>query len=92
MLKSAQEEYQKARPFERVMRQFGEVLKEDEAMFDELKETPDKDSFIDLYLKLAAERGFNFSRDELMVAVQEQKQGKDWIIPIKVQRLVRDRF
>ena len=92
MLKSAKEEYAKQRPFEKPMRQFGEVLKDDQSLYDRLSETPDKDAFIDLYLSMAAERGFNFSRDDLEVVVQEQKQGKDWVIPPKVQRLVRERF
>ncbi len=92
MLKSAAEEYEKERQFQKTIRQFGEILKDDKELYDKLAEAPDKDSFIEMYLNMAAERGFNFSRDELMVAVHEQKHGQDWVIPSKVQRLIRDIF
>lgn len=92
MLKSAADEYEKARPYEKTIRQFGEILKNDNELYQKLEETPDKESFIEMYLNMAAEQGFNFSRDELMVAVHEQKHGQDWVIPSKVQRLIRDRF
>ncbi len=92
MLKSALERDMKARPFEKPMREFGEILKDDEGLYKRLSETPSKESFVTLYLDMAAERGFNFSRDDMEVAVQEQKQGQNWIIPPKVQRLIRERF
>lgn len=92
MLKSAMERDQVARPFEQPIRQFGEMIKQDGGLFDQLSATPDKDAFIDLYIKLAAERGCTFTRDNLLIAVQEQKQGSNWLIPKPVLRLIAERF
>lgn len=92
MLKSALERDQMARPFEPIIRQFGEIVKSDDALFDKLSATPDRESFIDLYVSMGAENGCNFSRDDLLIVVQEQKQGSNWVIPKKVLRLIADRF
>lgn len=92
MLESALERDHKARPFEKTIRQLGEKIKEDEAFYERLSQTPDKDSFIDLYVTLGAENGLTFTRDELLIVVQEQKQGSDWVIPKKVLRLIAERF
>ena len=92
MLDAALERDQKARPFEKTIRQLGEIIKDDEAMYERLSETPDKDSFIDVYIALGAENDLHFNRDDLLVVVQEQKQGTDWVIPKKVLRLIAERF
>ena len=92
MLESALERDLKARPFEKAIRQFGEILKEDRSLIDRLDETPDKQAFIDLYIALAAEHGCEFSEGDLLIAVQEQKQGSNWVIPKPVLRLIADRF
>lgn len=92
MLDSALERDQKARPFEKTIRQLGEIVKDDPAMYERLSQTPDRDSFIDMYVAMGDEQGLHFTRDELLVAVQEQKQGKDWVIPKKVLGLIAERF
>ncbi|MCB1801252.1 MAG: hypothetical protein KDI82_06155 [Gammaproteobacteria bacterium] len=92
MLESALERDLKARPFEKTIRQFGEILKDDRTLLDKLDQTPDKDSFIDLYVALGAEQGCEFSRDDLLIVVQEQKQGSNWVIPKPVLRLIAERF
>ena len=92
MLESALERDMEARPFEKVIRQFGELVKNDAALFEQLEQTPDKDAFIEKYISLAAEKGCSFSRDDLLIVVQEQKQGKNWVIPKSVLRLVAERF
>ena len=92
MLKSALERDQMARPFEQVIRECGEMVKSDPSLFEQWRTTPDKESFIDLYIRLAAERGCNFTRDDLLIVVQEQKQGSNWVIPKPVLRLIADRF
>ena len=92
MLESALERDLEARPFEKAIRQFGEIVKSDTSLYDKLDATPDKDSFIDLYITLGAEQGCMFSRDDLLVVVQEQKQGKNWVIPKPVLRLIAERF
>mgnify|MGYP001553547620 CR=1 FL=1 len=92
MLASALERDINARPFEKVIRQFGEIVKEDRQLIDQLDQTPDKDAFIDLYIALGAQHGCEFSRDDLLVVVQEQKQGSNWVIPKPVLRLIAERF
>ena len=92
MLKAALERDQNARSFEKVIRQFGEIVKDEPALLARLGATPDKESFIELYIALAAERGLDFNRDELLIAVQEQKQGANWVIPKPVLRLIAERF
>lgn len=92
MLESALERDLNARPFEKVIRQFGEILKDDPALIDRLDQTPDKDSFVDMYVALGAERGCQFTREDLLVVVQEQKQGSNWVIPKPVLRLIAERF
>lgn len=92
MLESALERDLEARPFEKVIRQFGEIIKENSDLYQQLSETPDKESFIDLYVKLGADQGCAFSRDDLLIVVQEQKQGSNWVIPKSVLRLIAERF
>ncbi len=92
MLASALERDINARPFEKVIRQFGEIVKEDRQLIDQLDQTPDKDAFIDMYISLGAKHGCEFSRDDLLVVVQEQKQGSNWVIPKPVLRLIAERF
>jgi hypothetical protein len=92
MLESALERYQNARPFEKVIREFGEKVNQDPAIIDRLDQTPDKDSFTDLYVALGAEHGCAFSRADRLVAVQEQKQGSNRVIPKAVLRLIAERF
>ena len=92
MLESALERDLEARPFEKVIRQFGEIVKSDSSLYDKLAATPDKDAFIDMYVSLGAEQGCMFNRDDLLVVVQEQKQGSNWVIPKSVLRLIAERF
>lgn len=92
MLDSALERDAQARPFEKVIRQFGEILKSDNSLIAQLDQTPDKDSFIDLYIALGAQHGCVFGREDLLIAVQEQKQGQNWVIPKPVLRLIAERF
>lgn len=92
MLKAALERDRQARQFEQTIRQFGDALLAEPGMLEKLERTPDRESFIDQYLALASERGFGFSRDELLIAIQEQKQGPNWVIPRAVLRLIAERF
>ena len=92
MLEKALQRDAESRPFEREMKAFGEILLSEPSLLDKLDMTPDKKAFIDAYLAMAKERGIHFSREDLMIAVQEQKQGSDWILPKKVIRMIADRF
>lgn len=92
MLQAALARDAQSRPFEKSIKQFGEVVLNEPALLAKLDESPDKESFITLYRQLASERGIHFSRDELLVVVQEQKQGSNWVIPKAVLRLIAERF
>jgi hypothetical protein len=92
MLKAAMERDMQSRTFERNIKQFGEVVMNDRGLLGKLDESSDKEAFIELYRKLAAEQGIHFSRDELLIAVQEQKHGSNWVIPTAVQRMIAERF
>ncbi len=92
MLQAAQERDAQARPFEKNIKRFGETVMGNPALLEKLDSSPDKESFIQLYRELAASNGIHFSRDELLIAVQEQKQGSNWVIPRAVLRMIADRF
>lgn len=92
MLKAAMERDTQSRPFERTIKQFGEVVMNNPTLLAKLDESPDKEGFIQLYRQLAEEQGIHFSRDELLIVVQEQKQGSNWVIPKAVLRLIAERF
>jgi hypothetical protein len=92
MLEKALQRDIEARPFEKEMKKFGEILLEEPSLLAQLDNTPDKNAFIDLYCRLARERGISFSKDDLLIAVQEQKHGKNWVLPKKVLMMVREKF
>jgi hypothetical protein len=92
MLEKALQRDAESRYFEKEIKKFGEVLMADPALIEKLDTTPTKSAFIDMYCDLAKERGISFSKSDLLIAVQEQKQGQDWIIPKKVLRMIADRF
>lgn len=92
MLEKALKRDNEDRYFEKDMKKFGELVMSDPSLLEKLDKTHDKNEFIDLYCRLAKERGITFSKADLLVAVQEQKQGQNWIIPKKVLIMIRDRF
>ena len=92
MLEKALQRDIESRPFEKEMKKFGEILLKEPNLLDQLDKTPDKNAFIDLYCKLARDRGISFSKDDLLIAVQEQKHGKNWILPKPVLMMVREKF
>lgn len=92
MLESALERDTNNRAFEKEVRKFGEILKEDQGMLAKLEATSDADSFIATYVSMAAEKGISFTADNMKIVVQEQKTGHDWLIPKMVLMMVRERF
>lgn len=91
MLKSAAERDKEARPFEKEIKSFGEVVKNDKALLDQLDATVDRAGFIALYCRLAGERGIHFTASDMAIAVQEQKHGSQWVIPSNVLRMIAER-
>jgi hypothetical protein len=92
MLEKALQRDIESRPFEKEMKKFGEILLKEPNLLDQLDKTPNKTAFIELYCKLARDRGISFSKDDLLIAVQEQKHGKNWILPKPVLMMVREKF
>jgi pectin methylesterase-like acyl-CoA thioesterase len=92
MLKAALERDTHNRPFEKTIKQFGEIVMSEPELMAKLERTYDANSFIATYCSLASERGIHFTADDMRIVVQEQKQGKDWVIPKAVLNLVRERF
>ena len=92
MLQAALARDAQSRPFEKTIKQFGEVVMNNPALLSKLDQSPDKESFIQMYRQLALEQGIHFSREELLIVVQEQKQGSNWVIPKSVLRLIAERF
>ena len=92
MLEKALQRDIESRPFEKEMKKFGEILLKEPNLLDQLDKTTDKHAFIELYCKLARDRGISFSKDDLLIAVQEQKHGKNWILPKPVLMMVREKF
>jgi hypothetical protein len=92
MLKAAKERDALNRPFEKSMRQFGEIVMHDTKMLAKLDATRDAHDFINTYCHLAAEKGIYFTPDELRIVVQEQKNGSDWVLPKVVTNIVRELF
>lgn len=92
MLKKAEERDKLARPFELEMRKFGELIRNDKAFLSELDHAPDRDSFVQLYCRRAAEKGLTFRPEDMLIAVQEQKHGSNWILPGIVLKMVAEHF
>lgn len=92
MLEKAQQRDAENREFEREIKKFGEIVLADANLMSQLDQTPDKGAFIDRYIALAKSKGIVFTKSDLEIAVQEQKQGQDWIIPRQVLRMIADRF
>jgi len=92
MLESVKEENMRERPFEVDMKKFAEILAADPLLQKSLKDAVengvDRTGFRDLYIQLASAKGLHFNADQMEIAMQEQKQGKDKLLPSFVQKLV----
>jgi hypothetical protein len=92
MLEKAHQRDAENRYFEKEIKKLGEIVMNDPDLLSRLDETPTKSAFIDMYCEMAKERNISFSKADLLIAVQEQKHGKDWVIPKKILRMIVERF
>jgi hypothetical protein len=60
MLEKAQHRDAEAHDFEKEMKKFGEILLKERSLLEALDRAPDEKSLIDLYCRLARERGISF--------------------------------
>ncbi|MBX2868653.1 MAG: hypothetical protein KTR18_08260 [Acidiferrobacterales bacterium] len=92
MLETVSKELEEARGFESEMRKFSDVISQNAEIQETLTKAVDsgisRDGFRDLYVATAKENGCNFSASDMEVAMHEQKQGKDKVIPTVVQKLI----
>lgn len=92
MLEVVRQDNLQQRPFDEAIRQFGAAVASDRGIQATLNAAIDqgmsRDDWVALYVRLAGERGLHFSAEQLQVAMQEQKQGKDKILPSAVQKMV----
>ncbi len=92
MLETLSEELKHTRAFEQEMRKFAAIVSANPAILNRLSAAVDegisREGFRDLYVACGAEHGATFTSEQLEIAMQEQKQGKDKILPSAVQKLV----
>lgn len=92
MLESVRAESLQERVFEQIIRKFGDVVVKDREIQSKLNAAIDsgmsKDEWIKLYVSLAKTKGFDFTPEQMKIAMQEQKQGKDKVLPSMVQKWV----
>ncbi len=92
MLKVLSEELKQSRPFEGEMRKFADIVTSNTDIQEKLSAAVDdgisREGFTTLYVTTAAEHGVTFTVDDMAVAMHEQKQGKDKVLPSVVQKLI----
>ncbi|MBX2885161.1 MAG: hypothetical protein KTR32_34710 [Granulosicoccus sp.] len=92
MLETLSEELKTTRAFEEEMRKFGSMITADKDIQKKLSDAVDDgisgDGFCDLYVATAAEKGISFTVEQMRIAMHEQKQGSDKVLPSFVQKLI----
>jgi len=92
MLETLAEELKTSRAFEEDMRKFGDIVTADKALQQTLSDAVDNgvssEGFCELYVKTAESHGIKFTTDQMKVAMHEQKQGSDKVLPSFVQKLI----
>lgn len=92
MLDTLAEELKTSRAFEERLREFGKIVTSNKDVQKTLSDSVDSgasaDEFCQLYVSTAAEHGIEFSVEQMKVAMHEQKQGSDKVLPSFVQKLI----
>ena len=92
MLASLSEELKHSRAFEQDMRKFADIITSTPDLQEKLTAAVDggisRDGFRDFYVSCASEHGIHFTAEQMEIAMQEQKQGKDKVLPSMVQKLI----
>lgn len=92
MLDTLSEELKVARAFENQMREFGAIVTKSDDIQKTLSDAVDdgvtSDGFCELYVSTAAANGINFTVEQMKIAMHEQKQGSDKVLPSFVQKLI----
>lgn len=92
MLETLSEELKTTRAFEVEMRKFGDLVSNNREIQELLSDAVDngisKEGFCSLYVSTAESNDISFSIEQMQIAMQEQKQGKDKVLPSFVQKLI----
>jgi len=92
MLDTLAEELKSTRAFEKQMRDFGDIVTADKEVRKTLSDAVDNgisaEGFCQLYVSTASSHGMNFTVEQMQVAMHEQKQGSDKVLPSFVQKLI----
>lgn len=92
MLDNLAEELKATRAFEIEMRKFDEIVSSSKEIQKILSDAVDNgvssEGFCELYVSTASSRGISFTVDEMKVAMQEQIQGSEKVLPMFVQKLI----
>lgn len=92
MHESVREANAQERAFEEQIRRFGEIVVADKSIQMKLTSAIDRgvsrDEWVLMYVGIARDHGLTFTADQLKIAMQEQKQGKDKILPTMVQKWI----
>ncbi len=92
MLDTLSEELKTTRAFEDQMREFGKIVTNSDDIQTTLSDAVDNgvtsEGFCELYVATAAANGIDFSIEQMKIAMHEQKQGSDKILPSFVQKLI----
>jgi len=92
MLETLSEELKTTRAFEVEMRKFGDLVSNNQEIQELLSDAVDngisKEGFCSLYVSTAESNDICFSIEQMQIAMQEQKQGKDKVLPSFVQKLI----
>lgn len=92
MLDTLSEELKTTRAFEEQMREFGAIVTKSDAIQNALSDAVDdgisSQGFCELYVSTAAQNGIDFTVEQMKIAMHEQKQGSDKVLPSFVQKLI----
>ncbi|MBX2835397.1 MAG: hypothetical protein KTR35_01000 [Gammaproteobacteria bacterium] len=92
MLDTLSEELKQTRAFEDQMREFGAIVTKNDDIQKKLSDAVDdgisSQGFCELYVSTAAANGIEFTVDQMKIAMHEQKQGSDKVLPSFVQKLI----
>ncbi|MBX2879211.1 MAG: hypothetical protein KTR32_04720 [Granulosicoccus sp.] len=92
MLETLSEELKTSRAFEDQMREFGAIITKNDdiqkALSDAVDDGISREGFCELYVSTAAANGIEFTVDQMKIAMHEQKQGSDKVLPSFVQKLI----
>ena len=78
--------------FEKEVRKFDEIFKEDNSLVSRLEAISDADGFVSAHVSMDAAKEIHFTADGMKIVVEVQKKWHGWLIPKFVLMMVRERL